>query len=536
MTSRTLRGFVAVIGSALAVTAVYAEPPASAAFTYQGLLNDGGGSANGAYDLTFKLYDAAAGGTQIGSTVTVNDISVIDGVFTAQLDFGATSFDGNARWVEVAVRPGASSGTYSTLSPRQALTVAPYALFALNDANWLRSGTTLTNSGGTTFVGVNRNTRVTSSEYFGIQAPTSGTSYGGMYLRTDSDTGKPFYGYRAGTAGPTAWTYLDGTTSDFRIYNSGDRLTVGSDGRVGIGTISPTAQLDVTAASGVVIRATNTGTGYCAQFTVNDSSDTANGIYAATYGGGYAGSFESHSTNATAALNCYKNQGLALRCWGTFSTAGTVPTDCVVSILGGTDTEPGGGGFLVLGGVNGSNISIDSNEIMARNNGATSTLYLNNDGGDVIIAPSGTAHVRVLEIAGADVAERFPTSDTVEPGMVVMIDAANPGHLCLAKGKYNKRVAGVASGANGLPAGTILGNLPGHEDATPIALSGRVWVNCDTSDRAIEVGDMLTTSDTAGYAMAVETTANASGAVIGKAMTGLAKGEKGMVLVLVNLQ
>jgi hypothetical protein len=41
-------------------------------------------------------------------------------------------------------------------------------------------------------------------------------------------------------------------------------------------------------------------------------------------------------------------------------------------------------------------------------------------------------------------------------------------------------VAGVVSGANGLSAGAILGNLPGHEDAPPIALSGRVWVYCDS--------------------------------------------------------
>ncbi|MBL8878658.1 MAG: hypothetical protein JNG88_06010 [Phycisphaerales bacterium] len=536
MTSRTLRGFVALVGSALAVSAVYAEPPASAAFTYQGALQDNGSPASGTYDLTFKLYDALVAGAQIGATVTVNDIVVANGLITTQLDFGAAAFDGNARWVEIAVRPGASGGAYTTLTPRQALTVAPYALFALNDANWTRGTTTLTNASGTNFVGVNRSSRVTSAEYFGIQAAATGTNYGGMYIRTDEDTAKPFYGYKAGAAGSTAWTYLDGTSGDFRIYNGGDRLTVESTGQIGIGTIDPGAQLEVTAASGTVFRSTNSGTGYCAQFTVNGATDTANGIYAATYGGGYAGSFESHNTNATAALNCYKNQGLALRCWGTFSTAGTIPTDCVASIVGGTDSEATGGGFLVLGGINGANISMDNNEIMARNNGAVSTLYLNNDGGDVVIAPSGTAHVRVLEISGADVAERFPTTDKVEPGMVVMIDAANPGHLCLAKGAYNKRVAGIASGANGLPAGTILGNLPGMEDATPIALSGRVWVQCDTTDRAIEVGDMLTTSNTAGCAMAVEPTANAAGAIIGKAMTGLAKGEKGMVLVLVNLQ
>lgn len=536
MTSRTLRGILALVGAAAAACAVYAEPPATSAFTYQGQLKDGALPANGPFDLQFRLYDALVGGAQIGSTITANDLNVSNGVFTTQLDFGASAFVGDARWLEIAVRPGPSTGAYTTLTPRQSLTVAPYALFALNDANWTRSGTTLTNSGGTNFVGVNRNTRVTANEYFGIQTPTTGANYGGMYIRTDSDTGRPFYGYKAGAAGPTAWTYMEGTSGDLRFYNGGDRLTIEDDGHVGIGTVDPVTLLDIRgSASSRLLTVENTGTGYCAWFGVPAGS-TGDGIYAYTYGGGRAGNFEAHNANTEPALAAYKNGGPALRCWSTLSTPGTPATDCVVAIVGGTDSEPTGGGFMVLGSVVGANISIDNNEIMARNNGAVSPLYLNNDGGDVIIAPQGTARVRVLEITGADVAERFPTTETVEPGMVVMIDSANPGHLCLAKGAYNKRVAGIASGANGLPAGTILGNLPGHEDATPIALSGRVWVHCDTTERGIEIGDMLTTSETPGHAMAVEPNANAAGSIIGKAMTGLAKGEKGMVLVLVNLQ
>lgn len=149
---------------------------------------------------------------------------------------------------------------------------------------------------------------------------------------------------------------------------------------------------------------------------------------------------------------------------------------------------------------------------------------------------NGTARVSVLEITGADVAEKFPVSDEVKPGMVVMIDAENPGRLCLAHGAYNTRVAGIVSGANGLSAGTVLGHLPGCEDAPPIALSGRVWVNCDASAQAVEPGDFLTTSDTPGHAMKATDLPRAQGAVIGKAMSSLRKGETGLVLVLVNLQ
>lgn len=155
---------------------------------------------------------------------------------------------------------------------------------------------------------------------------------------------------------------------------------------------------------------------------------------------------------------------------------------------------------------------------------------------DEKLVVNGVAKVSILEVTGADLAERFPTSEEVEPGMVVAIDPAKPGQLCLAKGAYNRKVAGVVSGANDLHAGTVLGNLPGLEKATPVALSGRVWVYCDATEHAVEPGDLLTTAERPGHAMAVQDFSKAHGAVLGKAMTGLEKGKTGMVLVLINLQ
>ncbi|USN98698.1 MAG: hypothetical protein H6810_11110 [Phycisphaeraceae bacterium] len=151
---------------------------------------------------------------------------------------------------------------------------------------------------------------------------------------------------------------------------------------------------------------------------------------------------------------------------------------------------------------------------------------------------NGHARVDVLEIIGADLAEKFPTSTTgeIEPGTVLEIDPENPGQLRVASSACSTLVAGVVSGANGLSAGTIMGNLPGSEAHAPVALSGRVWVKCDASSGAIKPGDMLTTSSTPGHAMAVGDMDAARGAIIGKAMTTLDRGERGLVLVLVNLQ
>jgi hypothetical protein len=149
----------------------------------------------------------------------------------------------------------------------------------------------------------------------------------------------------------------------------------------------------------------------------------------------------------------------------------------------------------------------------------------------------GRAKVGLLEIVGADVAEKFPSSDeNTEPGTVMEIDPEHAGQLRVAHAAYSTLVAGIVSGAGDIPVGAVLGNLPGQEKAPAIALSGRVWVRCDASTSAIAPGELLTTSDTPGHAMKALNLSRAQGAVIGKAMTSLVQGETGLVLVLVSLQ
>jgi len=102
--------------------------PLDTAFTYQGRLNDGTDAANGSYDLQFSLYDALASGSPVGNSLTNTAMSVTNGYFTVTLNFGSV-FDGNARWLEIAVRTNGAAA-FTTLTPRQPLTAEPYALFA----------------------------------------------------------------------------------------------------------------------------------------------------------------------------------------------------------------------------------------------------------------------------------------------------------------------------------------------------------------------------------------------------------------------
>ncbi len=100
----------------------------STTFTYQGHLTGANGAVSGACDFQFSLYDALTSGTQVGSTITSTNVTVANGTFSAALDFGATAFDGTDRYLEIAVRCPAGSGSYTTLAPRQTVTAAPYAL------------------------------------------------------------------------------------------------------------------------------------------------------------------------------------------------------------------------------------------------------------------------------------------------------------------------------------------------------------------------------------------------------------------------
>ncbi len=122
---RLLLALLAGLGAATAH--VHAQ---GTAFTYQGNLSDGGGPANGNYDLTFALYDDPLAGSQAGMTVTNLNVGVSNGLVTTLVDFGPGLFDGTPYWLQVGVRSNGVAVVFSPLSPRQPVTPAPYAIYA----------------------------------------------------------------------------------------------------------------------------------------------------------------------------------------------------------------------------------------------------------------------------------------------------------------------------------------------------------------------------------------------------------------------
>lgn len=117
---------VVIQGEGGRITTTNPLVPVDSGFTYQGRLIDGGVPANGTYSIAFTLYDAATGGNAVAGPITLGSVTVTDGLFTVVLDFDpggydANSFRGSARWLQLVV-----NGT--TLTPRQPITAAPYAM------------------------------------------------------------------------------------------------------------------------------------------------------------------------------------------------------------------------------------------------------------------------------------------------------------------------------------------------------------------------------------------------------------------------
>ena len=145
-------------------------------FTYQGLLKQSGGVLNDTADFEFTLFDADVDGNMIGPVVSVNNVAIVDGLFTVQLDFGVMPFSGDALWLEIAVRSPAGGGKFTTLLPRQPLTAIPYSLqtrgiFVDSDLN----------------VGIGTTSPATKLDVVGSVRIADGTQGDGRVLTSDAD-------------------------------------------------------------------------------------------------------------------------------------------------------------------------------------------------------------------------------------------------------------------------------------------------------------------------------------------------------------
>ena len=191
------------------------------AFTYQGRLSDNNLAANGPYEMQFSLFDAASGGGQIGSTETHNTVSVVNGIFTVELDFGVGSFSGPARYLQIAVRPAGSANPHTLLSPRQSVTSAPYAIRSLN-------ADTATNSTQLGGLDANQYVQTNDPRLSNERDPVAGSFY---YIQ-NRQSQQPLANFNISGNGTAAGTLSGNTinaTTQFNINNNRVLSSAGTD-------------------------------------------------------------------------------------------------------------------------------------------------------------------------------------------------------------------------------------------------------------------------------------------------------------------
>ncbi len=349
------------------------------------------------------------------------------------------------------------------------------------------------------------------------------TSEANNYIRVNSSGwgGLLFYdGYGTHSGGVSYIHSADSLVFQTKISggNPTEKVRITSSGNVGIGTTNPSKRLSLG------------GTGYTNGLSIGDGETAPAYLYHTASSlridaPGDRLQFGSVEYIEDCGGSCI-NLGSANVGIGT-----TTPAEKLhvagrylrVDGLGNEQAYIGGDGAGADVQIGSSNAAITSVALWNTASSSRMNLYL------------GALHV----MGGSDLAEPFDISDSrnIKPGMLVSIDPENPGQLRISDKAYDKTVAGIVSGANGIRPGLTM-MQEGTEETEgkfPVALTGRVYAWADASYGAIEPGDMLTTSNTPGYAMKVADHDRGQGTIIGKAMTSL-KESRGLVLVLVTLQ
>ncbi len=265
-----------------------AQTPLGTGFTYQGRLENAGSPANGLHDLRFRLYDALSGGAQVGATLCADNVNVADGLFSVPLDFG-NQFAGQERFLAIDVRAdtglGCGNGTgFVSLSPRQALTAAPNALFAsnadlldgLDSTMFLQSVPVPLTLSGTDAVHIlrvqNASTANSSLAVFGLSSAATGGTYG-VAGQSNSTSGRGVIGFAlAGSGSAYGGEFLTTSTSGRGAFGWASAASGSTVGLYGL--------TDSTAGRGVVGEASSTSAG---------NTYGVHGLTASTNGNGVVG-------------------------------------------------------------------------------------------------------------------------------------------------------------------------------------------------------------------------------------------------------
>ena len=520
---------------------------------YQAVARDATGAelANQALTVQLSVITGSSTGPvswQETHAVTTNDF----GVFTAVIGQGASTGSGSsatfdvvdwgsaAHYMKVEINTGSG---YVDMGTNELLSV-PYALMAAGDGDWEIGAYGSLENVQKEWV------RIIGNDTLGelMIAPNLTTANHSSQLLLMED----YYGSYGMNL------HYDGSDNKFKIFGTSLSGETGphfvierDDGNIGIGTTDPSYKLDVSGdinfsgdlyQNGSLFSAgDNLGNHTATQNLDMDYNDIHNVEYIAlqnTSSSGYARIDFEDITGATTCAISVGNSGFAygedMRIFNNRANGGIV----LQSLHNNLEIDVND--VNIKGNTGNTMIKIEANEtstqgaqINLNKYDGTNTISIDADYGG-----AGRIITEELQITGgSDFAENFDVfSADIEiiPGMVVSINTQKAGALTLSNTAYDKKVIGIISGANDVRTGMIMGQKGSIADGEyPVAITGRVYAYATNVNGKIEAGDLLTTSEKAGYLMKVTDKEKAFGSVVGKAMTTLDK-ESGFVLVVIT--
>jgi hypothetical protein len=362
----------------------------------------------------------------------------------------------------------------------------------------------------------------------------------------------------SGNAGTTPPANFVGTTDGepLVIGTAGmQRILVGTDGFVGVGTDAPNSMLEVAQTGAAAVTITNPGNGE-AGVDFNTVQPSAAGTYnpssrVAALPQGNDTDDIAFFANTPGAPNSGLVERMRVAAAGV--GIGTSNPVAALDVRGQACAQ----GALSINNPAAPGVGSEGDSRAAITFGATDTaegFYLGAYTSDTqqntifglysyflkewlqLWSPDGNISVSGdILLTGADCAEQFDARDaaSLTPGTVVVI--GEEGRVCESCRPYDTSVAGVVSGAGDYRHGLVLDNAPSDEDRVPIALVGKVFCNVDAAYSHVRAGDLLTTSPTRGHAMKASEPARAIGAIVGKALRPLDRG-RSLVPILVTLR
>jgi Collagen triple helix repeat (20 copies) len=510
-----MRSLVSFLLSACLIGAsVSRADPLGSAFTYQAQLEDNGVPADGSYDFQFALFTSASGGTAV-DTVELDARTVSAGLVNASVDFTELPYDGQALWVEVRVRASGVGG-FTTLSPRQAITATPYALYA-------QSG----NPGPQGPAGPQGPQGDPGPQ--GPQGPAGPAGPPGAQGPPGFVT-LPYTGIDASAISLSISNNYSGTDLNGAIYAAASNPegygVIANGGRAGVVGSIISGQAAVMGQA--LVQTGGRGTGVLGvtqsqdsgdagvKGANNDASSQSPGVLGVSYG--VAPGVEGSSVSGFGVYG-RSNYGIGILA-ESFGSGGL--SNAAMHVIAHAAS---GIAFIA------DATSNDATAIVANGNASGVILKGFGPGGatEFQVNASGEVYAHgAFHPNGIDYADRLPAARGLEAGDVVAIGADGLLHRSTRANETD--VAGVYSTRPG-----VVGAREEEARATvPVALAGVIAVKASAENGSIRAGDLLVSSSTPGRAMRAPANPRA-GSVIGKAMQSLDRGE-GRITMLVMLR